>query len=54
MQVFKNLCITIGQNFPKFTIFNSLQLKPYFYYKPSKIWKDKYNDFVALVIGTFS
>lgn len=39
MQVFKSLCITIGQNFPKFTIFRSLQLKPYFYYKPSKFAK---------------
>lgn len=54
MQVFKSLCITIGQNFPKFTIFKSLQLKSYFYYKPSEICNDKYSDFVIVVTGAFS
>lgn len=53
MQVFKSLSLTIGQNFPKFTIFKSLQLKFYFYYEPSKICNDKYNDFVTPVIGAF-
>lgn len=47
MQVFnfKTLYISIGQNFPKSTIFRSLQLKFHFYYKPFKICNDKYNGF---------
>lgn len=37
MQVFnfKTLYISIGQNFPKFTIFKSFRLKFHFYYKPT-------------------
>lgn len=45
MQVFKTLYISIGQNFPKFTIFKSFQLKFHFYYKPFKTCNDKYSGF---------